>query len=286
MGGGGGGAPRTTQSRVRAPRTPAEAEHGAKARQGAPRPGAGPLSPGTMTLADLHQAIQAAMGWDNDHLHAFDIGGRQYGDRHTVDDVADENRLTLNSLLKSGVARFAYTDFGDNWEHMVVIEKSRAGGRGVVYPACVAGKRNCPPEDCGGAWGYQHLLARRIHDGESARLRMPAKLLIGIVIRLPVHLTPPARLSRRQTREHPPAASFDHLVGEGQERLRHGEAERFRGLEVDHQLELGRLLDRQIGRLRALEDLAGVNPGLAKGAPCAFGPKQIRPPAVAKSLLP
>ena len=57
------------------------------------------LIPGTMTLAHLHQAIQAAMGWEDCHLHAFDIGGRQYGDRHTVDDVANENRLTLNLSL-------------------------------------------------------------------------------------------------------------------------------------------------------------------------------------------
>src|SRR5712664_2941945 len=69
------------------------------------------LMPDEMTLGDLHQAIQATMGWHDEHLHA-------------VDDVADENRLTLNSLLKSGVARFVYTyDFGDNWEHTVVIEK-------------------------------------------------------------------------------------------------------------------------------------------------------------------
>jgi hypothetical protein len=81
---------------------------------------------GGMTLGDLHQAIQTAMGWDGWHLHAFDIDGRQYGDRRTVDDVADENRLTLDGLLKSGVTRFAYTyDFGDNWEHTVVIEKTR-----------------------------------------------------------------------------------------------------------------------------------------------------------------
>src|SRR6202158_4816990 len=117
------------------------------------------LLPGEMTLGDLHQAIQAAMGWHDGHLHAFDIGGLQYGDRHIVDDVADENRLTLNSLLKSGVARFAYTyDFGDNWEHAVVIEKRAPAGEATSYPACVGGKRNCPPEDCGGAWGYQHLL--------------------------------------------------------------------------------------------------------------------------------
>src|ERR1700674_1632571 len=117
------------------------------------------LLPGEMTLGDLHQAIQAAMGWHDGHLHAFDIGGRQYGDRHIVDDVADENRLTLNSLLKSGVARFAYTyDFGDNWEHTVAIEKPQPAADGDAYPLCVAGKRNCPPEDCGGPWGYRHLL--------------------------------------------------------------------------------------------------------------------------------
>ena len=100
------------------------------------------------------------MGWRDCHLHAFDIDGQQYGDRHTTDDVADENRLTLNGLLKSGIARFGYTyDFGDNWEHTVAIEKIQPAANGTSYPACVAGKRNCPPEDCGGSWGYQHLVA-------------------------------------------------------------------------------------------------------------------------------
>jgi len=60
----------------------------------------------TMMLGDLHQAIQAAMGWRDGYLHAFDIDGQQYGDRHTTDDLADENRLTLVngvlSLLKLG----------------------------------------------------------------------------------------------------------------------------------------------------------------------------------------
>jgi hypothetical protein len=81
---------------------------------------------GGMTLGDLHHAIQAAMGWDDGHLHAFEIDGRQYGDRHTVDDVADERRLTLDGLMKSGITRFGYTyDFGDNWEHIVTIEKTQ-----------------------------------------------------------------------------------------------------------------------------------------------------------------
>jgi hypothetical protein len=118
------------------------------------------LVSGAMTLGDLHDAIQAAMGWDDSHLHAFDIGGERYGDRRSLDDVADENRVTLDGLLKSGVARFAYTyDFGDDWEHTVAFEKSVPAAEGVSYPICIAGKRNCPPEDCGGIWGYEQLLA-------------------------------------------------------------------------------------------------------------------------------
>ncbi len=118
------------------------------------------LMSGTMTLSDLHQAIQAAMGWRDCHIHAFDIDGQPYGDRRTTDDIADESRLTLNGLLKSGIARFGYAyDFGDTWEHAVAIEKTQPAVSGSSYPVCVAGKRNCPPEDCGGSWGYQHLMA-------------------------------------------------------------------------------------------------------------------------------
>ena len=116
------------------------------------------LMPGTMTLADLHHAIQAAMGWEDCHLHVFDIAGRQYGGRHAGDDV-DEKRPTLNSLVKAGVARFTYTyDFGDDRDHTVVIEKRPPPLGPTSYPTCVAGKRNCPPEDCGGPWGYEELL--------------------------------------------------------------------------------------------------------------------------------
>ncbi len=117
------------------------------------------LAPANMTLADLHDVIQVAMGWDGGHLHVFDIDGRSYGDRASVDDVADENRLTLGGVRKSGVARFGYTyDFGDDWEHAITIEKTLPAAEGTTYPACIAGKRACPPEDCGGPWGYQELL--------------------------------------------------------------------------------------------------------------------------------
>ena len=83
------------------------------------------LVPGTMTLGALSEAILTGMGWMGGHLHAFEVGGRQYGDPATTDDVADENRLTLNGVLKSGVKRFGYDyDFGDNWEHIVAVEKT------------------------------------------------------------------------------------------------------------------------------------------------------------------
>ena len=115
--------------------------------------------PGSMTLGQLHMAIQEVMGWGDCHLHVFDVGGESFGDRGSADDVADEKRLTLNGLLRSGVDRFGYTyDFGDNWEHTIAFEKTELAVEGKVYPACIGGKRNCPPEDCGGAWSYQQIL--------------------------------------------------------------------------------------------------------------------------------
>ncbi|HZZ62259.1 MAG TPA: plasmid pRiA4b ORF-3 family protein [Roseiarcus sp.] len=117
------------------------------------------LVPGSMTLGGLSDAILIAMGWDGDHLHAFDVDGQHYGDPATTDDVANENRVTLDGVLKSGVRRFGYDyDFGDDWEHIVAVEKTLAPVAGQAYPACVDGKRNCPPEDCGGVWGYAELL--------------------------------------------------------------------------------------------------------------------------------
>jgi hypothetical protein len=117
------------------------------------------LLPGALTLGDVHEAIQAAMGWRGGHLHAFDVAGRQYGDPRATDDVADEKRLTLGGVVKSGVTRFRYTyDFGDDWEHEVVIETAPPAEAAKSGPACIAGKRACPPEDCGGIWGYQELL--------------------------------------------------------------------------------------------------------------------------------
>jgi len=111
------------------------------------------------SLADLNFAIQDSMGWGNCHLHAFEIDGRTYGDRSVMDDITDESRLSLNGIVNAGTHRFSYTyDFGDNWEHAVTIEKITYADTPTPRPVCIAGKRACPPEDCGGIWGYKDLL--------------------------------------------------------------------------------------------------------------------------------
>jgi hypothetical protein len=117
------------------------------------------VMPASSSLADLNVAIQSSMGWGNCHLHAFQVDGRAYGDRSTMDDVADESRLTLNGLMTAGTHRFSYTyDFGDNWKHIITIEKVTYTETPPPCPICIAGKRACPPEDSGGIWGYYRFL--------------------------------------------------------------------------------------------------------------------------------
>lgn len=117
------------------------------------------LAPDTTSLGDLHSMIQIAMGWDNSHLHAFAIGGEQYSDISMMEDAEDEDRMTVKKLMSKGVSRFRYTyDFGDDWEHAVLIEKKAPPPNSPPAPACVAGQRACPPEDCGGPGGYDELL--------------------------------------------------------------------------------------------------------------------------------
>lgn len=109
------------------------------------------------TLGSLHNIIQAAMGWGNYHLYTFDIGGEQYGRPHPDWDVRDDARLRLEQFPAG--AKFTYTyDMGDWWEHEITIEKILPPEGGVHYPRCIKGKRACPPEDCGGPWGYAEML--------------------------------------------------------------------------------------------------------------------------------
>jgi len=119
-------------------------------------------TPGSTYLDDLHLIIQAAMGWQNSHLHRFVINDQEYGEPDPdFDDppIKNEVQYTLRQLMRRAGRRFRYTyDFGDGWEHDVLIEKTLSPAEDVEYPICIDGARACPPEDCGGVWGYQEFL--------------------------------------------------------------------------------------------------------------------------------
>jgi len=123
------------------------------------------LVPSNMTLQQLHRVIQATMGWYDSHLHEFTIGGEQYGMRDPdggfMDDDPPRSERTarLAGLLgwKGAKARYTY-DFGDGWEHQIVVEKVLPPTADLECPACIAGQLACPPEDCGGVGGYYNLL--------------------------------------------------------------------------------------------------------------------------------
>ena len=114
---------------------------------------------GAGTLHHLHDVIQAAFGWFDSHLHEFDIDGEHYGIPHEDDwtPVNDERRVSIDEIAGAGRIRYTY-DFGDNWEHDIIVEKTLPAGEFATVPDCIDGRRACPPEDCGGPWGYAELL--------------------------------------------------------------------------------------------------------------------------------
>jgi hypothetical protein len=116
------------------------------------------LVPADSTLLDLHGVIQQAMGWDDYHMHVFSTGRQEYGSPDPELGHASDRKVRLSQVLTKPGDRLRYTyDFGDDWEHDIVLEETRAAVPGETYPSCAAGKGACPPEDCGGAWGYAEL---------------------------------------------------------------------------------------------------------------------------------
>lgn len=110
-----------------------------------------------ITLAKLHKILQAAMGWTDSHLHQFIIGKTYYGepDKEMGFETFSENRVKLHQLPLREKSKFIYEyDFGDSWEHEILIEKILPGTEGSKLPVCLKGKGACPPEDIGGLWGY------------------------------------------------------------------------------------------------------------------------------------
>jgi len=114
-------------------------------------------------LDELAAVLEAAMGWEGYHLHQYWVGRTT---RYCMPDPdwgtegdRDERRFRLGEVLPAAGKRMTWEyDFGDGWEHDVVAEAIDPADPGVDYPVCIKGRRACPPEDCGGPWGYGNLL--------------------------------------------------------------------------------------------------------------------------------
>lgn len=116
------------------------------------------------TFSQLHYIILTTMGWDGGHLYEFNVNGDRIGVPHKNDEgwggkLVNASKKPLDSLISDTKGKFEYTyDFGDSWEHQILIEKFLPRDRKTKYPTCVDGKLNCPPEDCGGIGGFYGLL--------------------------------------------------------------------------------------------------------------------------------
>jgi len=145
--------------------------------------------PSDMCLSDLHYVIQIVMGWTNSHLHQFVVRNakpkpaadelrklfqneqrdkleqlmnreRCISDlRFELDNIEDERKVKLSEVAPVVKNEFIYEyDFGDGWDHTIEVVKISPPAEGVKYPVCLAGKLACPPDDCGGIWGYYEML--------------------------------------------------------------------------------------------------------------------------------
>lgn len=116
---------------------------------------------GDATLAQLHDVLQMAMGWEDGHLHCFRIDDVRYGPAEDGGfDLGEIDESTVRvgeAFATSRRGTYEY-DFGDSWEHRLLVEKTDVAMASNGVATCTAGKRSCPPEDCGGVWGYTNLL--------------------------------------------------------------------------------------------------------------------------------
>lgn len=132
--------------------------------------------PGNYTLDMLHDIIQIVMGWTDTHLHSFEIDKVFYESADDADDFSwnddfiskrDEASVTLQNVLGNWISRFHYVyDFGDDWMHQIDVEKVIPAEEAESYPVLLTGRKACPPEDCGGIYGYMQLL-EDLNDPES-----------------------------------------------------------------------------------------------------------------------
>ena len=118
------------------------------------------LVPREITLRNLHRTLQTVIGWTNSHLHQFVFKRQKYSDPKfgLGAGIIDEKRTRLGDLVCTPRTRFLYEyDFGDGWQHELLLEEVLLGDESF-HQICVAGKRSCPPEDCGGSEVFAELL--------------------------------------------------------------------------------------------------------------------------------
>jgi len=115
-------------------------------------------------LDRLHLTVQAAMGWTNSHLYELRAGGvgwsTPYPEQDSAGDFRDARKARLGDILDDIATKtlvYLY-DFGDGWEHTIKVERLADAAPGVLYPRLIEVSGRCPPEDCGGPWGYAELL--------------------------------------------------------------------------------------------------------------------------------
>lgn len=118
-----------------------------------------------VTFDELHECIQAAMGWSGWHLHQFVIDRKYCGQPEIMDgwgqEFIDSTQTLLSELIgpRRRSLRFRYDyDFGDDWRHDIVFEGMQPVVPGAKYPRCLDGEGACPPEDIGGAYQYEVML--------------------------------------------------------------------------------------------------------------------------------
>jgi hypothetical protein len=112
---------------------------------------------GDTSVARLHKILQVAFGWQDMHLHRFEIRGREYGVHQEGGVVfeTDAHKALIGQLKLRRLERFTYEyDFGDLWVHDLRIEDTLPLDPKGVYPVCIAGRRAAPPEDCGGPHAF------------------------------------------------------------------------------------------------------------------------------------
>jgi len=116
---------------------------------------------GGISLGHLHGVLLQAMGWDGGHMHLFHLGKTDYGETHPeLEHVEDQWEVRLCDVAPKAKKRFVWEyDMGDTWLHEIFVEKIDPAAPPLKGAAvCLAGARACPPEDCGGVYGYEDFL--------------------------------------------------------------------------------------------------------------------------------